>query len=100
MVGSFLVQVNRDLGYANIVNNRRYQNDAWMRKSRDTDHGQVKKGDELLVYCTRNVPNYGMSLAFRVVVKAVSEDHVTFDLDEPPGVLNSSQIGIYTYSGR
>ena len=65
------------------MDNSRYENPVWMKKHRDRDHGEVKPGDELLVYCTASVPNYGMSLAFRVVVREVSPDNVTFDLDEP-----------------
>ncbi len=79
----FLVQVNKDGGYANITNNRRYENNRWMEKPRDIDHGKVKVGDELVIYCTGSVPNYGQSLAFSVAVMGVSQDHVTFDLEEP-----------------
>ena len=79
----FLVQVNATIGYANISNNRRYANENWATKSRDSDHGEVKPGDELLVYCTGSVPNYGMSLAFSVSVREVSPDRITFALDEP-----------------
>ena len=52
-------------------------------KPRDRDHGTVKPGDELLVYCTGNVPNHGKSLAFGVVIKDVSSDKVKFELDDP-----------------
>ena len=45
----FLIQVNANLGYANIMDNGRYANDFWMKKTRDRDHGEVKPGDELLV---------------------------------------------------
>ena len=31
----FLVQVNKDGGHPNITENQRYQNHAWMKKSRD-----------------------------------------------------------------
>ena len=79
----FLVQVNKNIGFANIMNNRRYENDRWMDKSLDRDHGEVKPGDELVIYCTSDVPNYSMSLAFSVVVKTVSSDHVSFELEEP-----------------
>ena len=82
-VDRFLVQVNKDGGYANITNNRRYQNGLWMRKRRDRDHGDVKPGDELLIYCTGDVPDHGASIAFSTVVKRVSPDKVTFELDEP-----------------
>ena len=78
----FLVQVN-DVGYANITNNRRYENVSWARKPRNSDHGEVKPKDELLVYCTGKVPERGKSLAFRVVVNEVSPDKITFKLDEP-----------------
>ena len=79
----FLVQVSKDLGYANITENHRYENHHWMNKPRDHDHGEVKAGDELLVYCTGSVPDYGKKLAFRVLVKGVSPDHVEFGLGPP-----------------
>lgn len=79
----YLVQVNRGGGYANITHNRRYENNRWMEKPRDLDHGKVKAGDELVIYCTGSVPNYGQSLAFSVAVMSVSQDHVTFELEEP-----------------
>ncbi len=79
----FLLQVNANIGYANIMDNGRYENSVWTSKPRDRDHSEVKPGDELLVYCTSTVPNYGKSLAFSVKVKDVSEDHVTFWLEDP-----------------
>ncbi len=79
----FLVQVNGDGGFANISNNRRYTNDRWMEKTFDQDHGEVKAGDELLIYCTSNVPKHSQSLAFSVAVKSVSSDHVTFEVEDP-----------------
>ena len=82
-MGSFLVQVNRDGGFANIMSNRRYSNSRWMDKPRDSDHGEVIPGDELLIYCTGNVPKHKMSIAFCVAVITVSSDHVTFELEEP-----------------
>ena len=82
-MSTFLVQVSKDAGYANITKNRQYVNGAWMNRPRDIDHGDVKPGDELLVYCTSGVPKYGQSLALSVVVKAVSDRNITFDLDEP-----------------
>ncbi len=79
-MSAFLVQVNKDGGYANIQNNSLYENHLWTVKPRDTDHGQVKVGDELFIYCTGNVPKHGRSLAFKVAVEGVSHDHVTFQL--------------------
>ena len=79
----FLVQVNKDGGYANITINRLYENGLWRTKPKDSDHGKVKPGDELLIYCTGNVPSYGKSLAFSVEVNEVSPDNVTFKLDSP-----------------
>ena len=79
----FLVQVNTDGGYANIMQNRLYKNEHWMNKPRDRDHGEVEPGDELVIYCTSKVPSYGMSLAFCVTVENVSTDKVTFSLGEP-----------------
>ena len=80
---SFLVQVNRDSGFPNIMNNRLYENGRWMNKPRDRDHGMVKPGDELIIYCTSKVPNYGMSIAFSVIVKGVSSDRINFTLEAP-----------------
>ena len=82
-MNTFLLQVNKDGGYTNIIDNRRYQNPMWMKKPRDKHHGDVKPGDQLIVYCTSNVPDQGASLAFSVLVRHVSADRVTFDLDEP-----------------
>ena len=79
----FLVQVNKDGGHPDITENQRYQNHAWMKKSRDRDHREVKAGDELLVYCTGDVPTYGATLAYRVTVNGVSQDHIVFELGEP-----------------
>ena len=78
----FLVQVSRDIGYANITNNRRYQNELWMNKPRDQAHGDVQPGDELVVYCTSNVSGHRQSLAFSTMVKSVSSDRVTFTVEE------------------
>ena len=99
----FLVQVNATIGFANIMDNGRYANGLWMKKPRDRDHGEVKPGDELLVYCTGSVPNYGMSLAFRVAVREVSPDNVIFDLDEPhwfPSPLGRMAIHSLVAEGR
>ena len=79
----FLVQVNKDGGFANIMSNRRYENDNWESRPRDSDHGGVKPGDELLIYCTSKIPKHSMSLAFSVVVITISPDHVTFELEDP-----------------
>ena len=79
----FLVQVNKDGGHPNITENHRYENHAWMKKNRDRDHREVKAGDELLVYCTSNVPTYGATVAYRVTVNGVSQDHSVFELGEP-----------------
>ena len=79
----FVIQVSKALGYDNIMENRRYENSRWRQKPRDSDHGEVKRGDDLIVYCTGGVPVYGRSIAFRVQVERVSEDSVTFELGEP-----------------
>ena len=79
----FLIQVTEKFGYPDITNNQRYRNNAWKKDPKDKNHGEVKPGDELLVYCTGNVPKYGKSLAFSVGVRNVSPDKITFDLDEP-----------------
>ena len=79
----FLVQVNKDGGYANIQNNGLYENHLWAEKPRDVDHGQVKAGDELIIYCTSNVRVHGQSIAFAVGVERVSPDHVKFELGTP-----------------
>ena len=99
----FLIQVNATLGYANIMGNGRYANDFWMKKTRNRDHGEVKPGDELLVYCTGSVVDYGMSLAFSVMVRGVSSDNVTFELDEPrwfPSPINRTAIHSLVAEGR
>ena len=51
----FLIQVSKEMGYANITNNQSYENDRWAEKPRDKDHGEVKPGDELIVYCTGSI---------------------------------------------
>ena len=79
----FLVQVSRNGGFANIMSNRRYENDRWESKPRDSGHGEVMPGDQLLIYCINGVPKHSMTLAFSVDVKVVSADHVSFELDEP-----------------
>ena len=79
----FLLQVSKEMGYANIANNQRYDNGRWAEKPRDKDHGEVKPGDELIVYCTGDVPKHRSSLAFSAVVKDVSPDNVRFELEEP-----------------
>ncbi len=79
----FLLQVNNSSGYPNIMDNGQYQNGAWASKRRDRAQGDVESGDILLVYCTADVPNYGMSLAFQVPVEGISEDRTTFDLGAP-----------------
>ena len=79
----FLVQVSKDVGYANVTENQRYYNHMWMKKPRDRDHGEVKAGDELLVYCTGSVPDHGATLAFKVFVEGVSADTFEFILGKP-----------------
>ena len=76
----FLVQVNKDGGYANITNNKRYQNHLWHQKPRDAQYGEVKIGDELVIYCTGSVPDHGKSIPFSAVVLAVSDDNITFEI--------------------
>ncbi len=91
----FLLQVSKDAGYNNIINERLYRNRSWATKPRDKDHGAVEPGDELIVYCTSSVPTYKSSLAFSVMVKRVSPDKITFELDEPqwfPRPLRSEEI--------
>ena len=80
---TFLLQVNGVDGYPQIMENRLYRNPSWATKRRDRDHGEVKSGDTLLVYCTGDVIEYGRSLAFSVDVRDVSEDHINFDIGEP-----------------
>ena len=81
---TFLLQVSEvPLGYPNIRDNRRYQNPSWASKRRDRDHGEVKVGDTLLVYCTASAIENGKCLAFSVKVRDVSEGNVTVHLDEP-----------------
>lgn len=82
-MAQFLVQISAPLAYADITVNRRYVNSMWMGKRRDKDQRQVNSGDQLLVYCTGNVPDHGRSLAFMVTVNAVSADQATFELGAP-----------------
>ena len=56
-----------------------------MGKRRDKDQRQVNPGDQLLVYCTGNIPEHGRTLAFMVTVNAVSADQATFKLDARGG---------------
>ena len=79
----FLVQVSKNGGYAAIMNNRHYENNRWTSKPRDSDHGEVRPGDQLLIYCINEIPNYRKTLAFSVDVKKVSADQIRFELDEP-----------------
>ena len=79
----FLVQVRKDIGYDNIMNKLRYENSVWMDKTSDKDHGEVKPGDELLIYCTSSVPKHSKLLAFSVAVTSVSSDNVTFEVEDP-----------------
>ncbi len=100
---TFLVQVSANLGYANITNNRRYENEMWEGKRRNRDHGDVKPGDKLLVYCTGSIPEHGMSLAFSVGVKDVTNHNITFHLDEPywfPSPLGRSAIYSLVAEGK
>ena len=99
----FLLQVNAQLGYANIRDNQRYSNHLWETKTKDKDHGEVKRGDELLVYCTGDVPEHGMTLAFSAVVQEVSPDRFTFHLSEPhwfPSPLARSSIQSLIAEGK
>ena len=77
------MQVNAEAGYANITGSRQYTNGAWMNKRRDSAHGDVEPGDELFIYCTASVPDFGRSLAFSVEVLEVNPDRTTFSLSEP-----------------
>ena len=57
----------------------------------------------MFVYCTGNVPDKGSSLAFRVAVKEVSSDNITFKLDEPrwlPHPLNYKSIRSLVAEGK
>ena len=92
---SYLLQVNASIGYADITGKGYYENVRWASKPLDRDHGLVKPGDELLVYCTSSVQDHKRSLAFSVRVKEVSPDRVRFSVDEPywfPSPLNREAI--------
>ena len=93
-MNSFLVQVQSE-GYSTIIQNRSYYNVHWKRKAggykskmwesrNNIDHGKVKSGDRLLVYCGSQVPNRDHKglLAFSVYVRSVGNDK-TFELGEP-----------------
>ena len=64
-MNSFLVQVNPK-GYDTIIQNCSYSNEHWEKKSEgyttwrnkdNIDHGKVKSGDQLVLYCTSTVHN-------------------------------------------
>lgn len=80
---SYLLQVNASIGYADITGKGYYENVRWASKPLDKDHGSVKPGDELLVYCTSSVRDHRQSLAFSVRVQEVSPDRVRFSVDAP-----------------
>lgn len=80
---SFLLQVNGNIGYPDITGKGYYENVRWANKPLDKDHGLVKPGDELLVYCTSNVPDHKRSLAFSVEVKEVGPDQNRFSVGQP-----------------
>ena len=50
---------------------------------RNKDHGKVKPGDQLLIYCAQSVPEHSKKLAFSVNVTNVSSDHTRFKLATP-----------------
>ena len=79
---TFLLQVSGDVGYEGIRDHRWYGNSGWFERPRDRDHGEVKPGDTLLVYCTASVPGNGQQLAFSVDVRNVNGDNTIFHLSE------------------
>lgn len=90
----FLVQIQLK-GYKTIREMGSYSNEHWesnddkMENENNKDHGMVRSGDRLLVYCGSKVPNkdlpskdYQTSLAFSVDVRSVSKDRTTFELGD------------------
>ena len=108
-MNSFLVQVQLK-GYKTIRDGS-YSNEHWernddkMENENNKDHGLVRSGDRLLVYCGSEVPNkdlpskdYQKSLAFSVDVKSVSKDRTTFKLGDLKWFSNSlKRDTIYEY---
>ncbi len=82
----FLLQVQGKT-YDDIWNKRRYENMRWEQKYKpyNDDHGTVKSGDRLLVYCGSKVSNkdHRQKLAFSVDVISVINDRTTFELGDP-----------------
>ena len=103
-MNSFLVQVNSK-GYATIMNNRHYENPEWEHKNKkgNEHHGMVKRGDQLVLYCTTKVPNHRGLLAFSVAVISVSADRTAFELGVPKffsSPLKFVDIREYVWQGK
>ena len=99
----FLLQVNAEVGYAEIAENQTYTNPFWMNDRRTEDQGDVKPSDEILVYCTGSVPGHEMTLAFSVMVREVNDDRTVLSLDEPkyfPSPLTRSNIQALIAQGK
>lgn len=77
----FLVQVSKP-GAENILNNSIYTHYDWDKTPRDSDHGEVRKGDHLLVYFARQSPKYKMELKKIYRVNSVSDRSSKFTLSE------------------
>jgi hypothetical protein len=77
----FLLQVSKS-GSKEILENHTYEHTNWKEKPRNKYHGEVKKGDILLVYFTGQSINYKMQLKKIYRVKSVSEKNRRFELIE------------------
>src|SRR5574339_512125 len=77
----FLLQVSLD-GSSNVLHKNIYQNKDWKSKSRNHDHGKVKKGDILIVYFAGKSTQYPRQLKKIYTVDSVSSDNITFYLKE------------------
>ena len=73
MANTFLIQINRN-SYKKLTEQDEYENSAWARRHRDRAQGEVESGDTMVFYCTGDVPQYSLSLAFSAPVESVSSD--------------------------
>lgn len=81
MANAFLIQINQH-SYKRVVDTSTYENNMWARKRRDSAHGEVEPGDTVLLYCTGDVPQYPLSLAFSAPVESISPDKTVIHFGE------------------
>lgn len=94
-MNTFLVQVGIK-GYNTITDKGYYENLEWKRKNKkgNEDHGIVKPGDRLVVYCATRVPKKAHKgrLAFSVDVSNVSDDGIRFEVEKPQFFKNPLEL--------